>query len=60
MSTRKPLHPECNGSITCTVERHVRAKPVGRSGVTLAHIPLSLGQRKTLRERQGRAETETR
>lgn len=48
---RKPLHPECNGSVTCTVEGHVTSRRY-RNGWSFDHIPLTQGQRKTLRERQ--------
>lgn len=51
---RKPLHPECNGSVTCTVEGHVTTRRY-RNGWTFNHIPLTFGQRKTLAERRAAA-----
>jgi hypothetical protein len=51
MTTRKPLDPKCNGSITCTVEKHVVVRSSSR-GTTITHVRLTQGQRRTLGERQ--------
>lgn len=50
MTARKPLHPECTGSVTCTVQNHVYVRRNGARGSTISHIKLTRGQRKTLKE----------
>lgn len=59
MSARKPVHEDCNGSIDCPVEGHVK---VGRGRWTrrFSHIPLTRGQQETLWERQQAAREEAR
>jgi len=52
MSARKPLSEDCNGSIDCTVPWHIVVKQRPKRGFTVSHVPLTLGQRKTLRERR--------
>lgn len=57
MSPRKPLDPDCQGGIFCEVPGHVKTRltvPGGkvRARATVSHIPLTVGQRKTLRERR--------
>ena len=55
MSARKPLDPDCNGSVTCPVEGHVITRIRKRDGrIKWKHTPLTLGQRKTHRERKAR------
>lgn len=59
MAARKPLDPDCEGGIYCPVPGHVKTTltvPGGkvRARVKFAHIPLTVGQRKTLRERRAR------
>jgi hypothetical protein len=51
MSKRKPLEPGCNGSVMCPVRGHVTQRPNRAKQVwSFAHVPLTAGQRKTLRE----------
>ena len=60
MTARKPLDPDCTGGIFCKVPGHVVNKGVKeyyvsgkvRSRVKFSHVPLTAGQRKTLRERR--------
>ncbi len=57
MSARKPLDEACTGGIFCPVQGHVKVRVFVPRGKVLArsrtsHIPLTDGQRKTLRERR--------
>lgn len=61
MSTpRKPVHPDCNGNITCPVTGHVTATAFKNGRVTWRHAHLTDGQRKTLRERRMQASKDLR
>jgi hypothetical protein len=50
MSARTLLEPGCTGGIFCEVEGHVVKTQRGKTTV-FSHAPLTLGQRKTMRER---------
>ena len=51
---RKRLDENCNGSIDCPVEGHVKIWPIGyrNQKVQITHTPLTYGQILTLRERR--------
>lgn len=52
MAARKPLEPGCDGGILCTVPGHVGGRRYASGRSRFGHIPLTLGQHKTLRERR--------
>lgn len=53
MSARKPLDPNCDGSIFCPVQGHVAKRWMPfQQKEHWAHIPLTVGQEKTRRERK--------
>ena len=49
MSARKAVEPGCDGTVLCPVPGHVQSWSNGATQ-TSRHIPLTPGQRKTLRE----------
>lgn len=51
MPPRKPVEPNCDGSVLCPVPGHLRAVRLSRS-TNWSHIVLTAGQRKTLREQR--------
>lgn len=50
MNARKPVDPNCDGSVICQVDGHVLGRWSGGNRV-FEHIPLTNGQQKTIRER---------
>lgn len=52
MANRKPLPEGCDGSIWCQVEGHVPAVKLRGGRHHFAHIALTPGQTRTLRERK--------
>lgn len=55
MSQRKEVEKGCDGSVFCGVPGHVTKRTSGRDGFLFSHIPLTVGQRKTIRERKAAA-----
>lgn len=51
MSARKPLEPDCTGGIFCPIQGHSTTTRSMGNSIIWSHIPLTAGQRKTLRER---------
>lgn len=57
MGGRKPLEEGCTGDIWCKLENHTGTITKGTKW-TFGHIPLTLGQKKTLHERKHAAHME--
>lgn len=57
MSARKPVEPGCDGSVLCQVRGHVTSRLTVHGHIAFSHVPLTVGQRKTIRE-QARAARE--